>query len=148
MSRLQACIGLVAILLVLFSPTGGFASELATLTGYVTDPSGLRIPQSRVQVTNIETNVSYAGETNDVGLYRVSNLPPGQYRLIIQKNGFKTVVKQDIDLHVQDGTIVIASARGVRQGWLEAAERAHAAGDDEPIGVDVGTHFDEREWRW
>ena len=102
MSRLQACIGLVAILLVLFSPTGGFASELATLTGYVTDPSGLRIPQSRVQVTNIETNVSYAGETNDVGLYRVSNLPPGQYRLIIQKNGFKTVVKQDIDLHVQD----------------------------------------------
>ena len=54
----------------------------------------------------------------------------------------------DVDLRVEDGTIVIAPAKGVRQGWLEAARRTHAAGEDEPIGADVATRFDEKDWRW
>lgn len=103
MSRLQAY---VAILLFLSFHSVVvphlFATELATLTGYVTDPAGLRIPQSHIQVTNIETNISYAGETNDAGFYRVSALPTGNYRVIVQKTGFKTIVKQAIELHVQD----------------------------------------------
>ncbi len=78
------------------------AGDLATLTGFVNDPSGLRSPHVKVQVTRLETNVSYYGETNEEGLYRVSGLPTGSYRLIVQKDGFKTIVKQGIDLHVQD----------------------------------------------
>lgn len=103
MSRLQARFisFSVYVSLLLFS-CAAFATELATLTGYVTDPSGLRISQSRIQATNIETNVSYSGETNDIGLYRISELPTGEYRLIVQKTGFKTVVKATIELHVQD----------------------------------------------
>jgi hypothetical protein len=78
------------------------ADELATLTGFLTDPKGFRVPAAKVQVTNIETNVSYSSETNDEGLYRVPGIPAGTYRIIIQKTGFKTVVKQGVELHVQD----------------------------------------------
>ncbi len=54
----------------------------------------------------------------------------------------------DVDLRVEDHTIVIAPARSARKGWAEAAERMRAAGDDEGIGTDVGTAFEEDEWRW
>jgi len=93
----------VCCLALLFLSSGtALASELAELTGYISDPTGARVSHCRVQVTNVETNVSYFGETNDVGLYRISALPVGNYRVIIQRTGFKTIVKQDIELHVQD----------------------------------------------
>src|SRR6266700_2922942 len=78
------------------------ADELATVTGYVTDPGGLRIPGAKVQATNVETNVSYGGESNGEGLFRIAGLPTGTYRVQVQKTGFKTIVKQGLDLHVQD----------------------------------------------
>ena len=55
---------------------------------------------------------------------------------------------EEVDLRVEDGTIVIAPAKQVRAGWAAAARRMHAAGDDQPIGLDVGTRFDEEEWSW
>ncbi len=91
----------LAVLLLLSCGTA-FASELAELTGYVSDPTGARVPHCRIQVTNVDTNISYLGDTNDVGLYRISAIPVGNYRVIVQKAGFKTVVKQGIELHVQD----------------------------------------------
>ncbi len=53
----------------------------------------------------------------------------------------------EIDLRVEDGTIVIAPARQVRGGWADAAQQMHAAGEDEPLGLGTGTRFD-KEWRW
>jgi len=55
---------------------------------------------------------------------------------------------EEVDLRVDDGTIVIAPAKQVRGGWSEAAREMHAAGEDEPLGLEVGTRFDEEEWRW
>src|SRR6267378_284067 len=97
-SRAVLCVSLFIVMCGGVAP----ADELATLTGFVNDPTGLRTPHVKVQVTRLETNVSYYGETNEEGLYRVSGLPTGSYRLIVQKDGFKTIVKQGIDLHVQD----------------------------------------------
>ena len=50
----------------------------------------------------METNVVFPGETNAEGLYNIPNLPPGTYRVIVQKFAFRTVVKPDVELHVQD----------------------------------------------
>src|SRR5262245_746884 len=97
----------VALFLCLFavwsSVTDSFAAgPTATLTGRVTDTTGAVIAGVKVEVTNVETNVVYRGETNDQGLYHIPNLPPGIYRVLIQKFAFRTVVKPDIELHVQD----------------------------------------------
>jgi hypothetical protein len=57
--------------------TGSFlAGPTATLTGRVTDTSGGVIAGVKVEATNVETNVVFAGETNAEGLYNVPNLPP------------------------------------------------------------------------
>ena len=76
------------------------AGPTATLTGRVTDPSGAVIPGVKVEATNIETNVTFPSETNAEGLYNIPNLPPGTYRIIVQKFAFQSIVKPDVELHV------------------------------------------------
>ncbi|MCI0718418.1 MAG: TonB-dependent receptor [Acidobacteria bacterium] len=79
-----------------------FASASATITGRVTDQQELVVPGAQVRATNILTNIHYAGETNDDGFYRIPNLPPGEYRVIVQKDGFASIAKPGVELHVQD----------------------------------------------
>jgi len=79
-----------------------FAGPTATLTGRVTDTRGGIIAGVSVEATNVETNVVFTSETNGSGLYNIPNLPPGTYRVIVRKFAFRIVVKQDVELHVQD----------------------------------------------
>ncbi len=78
------------------------AGPTATLTGRVTDTSSAVIAGVKVEATNVETNVTFPGETNAEGLYTIPNLPPGTYRVIVQKFAFRTIVKPDVEVHVQD----------------------------------------------
>ena len=78
------------------------AGPTATLTGRVTDPSGSVIAGVKVEATNVETNVSFRTETNEEGLYTIPNLPPGTYRVVVQQPAFRTILKPDVELHVQD----------------------------------------------
>jgi hypothetical protein len=94
---------IVAITLV-FSIAGILQAQSvnATLTGRITDPSKSVIADAKVTATNINTRIDYEGTTNDAGIYRVANLLPGTYRMQIEKPGFKTVIKPEMILHVQD----------------------------------------------
>ncbi len=74
----------------------------ATVAGQVTDSSGRVVPGVQVTFTNLNTNITYNGQTDGQGSYRVSALKPGLYRANISKEGFASIVKGDIELHVQD----------------------------------------------
>src|SRR5713226_7209609 len=78
------------------------ADELAAVTGLVTDPNGRSVPGVTVILTNLATNVGSRTVTNDQGIYRVPSLQPGIYRMTLDKDGFKSVVKSGVELHVQD----------------------------------------------
>jgi len=77
-------------------------STNASITGYITDPTKAVIVGAKVIAINVDTNVRYEATTNNVGSYDLPNLPPGSYRIEVEKPGFKTVVKSDVILHVQD----------------------------------------------
>src|SRR6185503_796786 len=79
-----------------------FASPTATVTGRVTDSLGGVLAGAQVEVTNVETNTISRTKTSNLGLYRVPNLPPGYYRVIVRMFGFRTMVKPGLKLHVQD----------------------------------------------
>jgi hypothetical protein len=74
----------------------------ATVTGQISDQSGRLVPDATVVFTNINTGVPYTTRTNAEGIYSLPTLQPGVYRANITKDGFKSIVKADIEVHVQD----------------------------------------------
>jgi hypothetical protein len=96
----QLCLRL--LLLTLCVSTCSIAqSTNATISGQVTDPSGRVILDADVEILNEATGVDFTNRTNGSGIYTVSILPPGQYRVQISKVGFKTLIKPGIVLNVQ-----------------------------------------------
>jgi hypothetical protein len=77
-------------------------STNGTINGRVVDPSNGVIVGADILVINDVTGVQYSGKTNGDGIYVVPSLPPGPYRLQVSKAGFKTIIKPDIVLNVQD----------------------------------------------
>src|ERR1700680_4748550 len=93
----------LAVLFVLCSAGPLYAqSTSATLTGYITDPSKAVIADAKVIAINIGTDIRYEAKSDNAGSYYITNLPPGTYRIEVEKAGFKTAVKSDVVLHVQD----------------------------------------------
>jgi len=81
-------------------------STNATISGQVVDPSGRAIPDADIEILNEATGVPYTNRTNASGIYSVSILPPGQYRVQVSKVGFKTIIKPDVVLNVQSAVAV------------------------------------------
>jgi hypothetical protein len=77
-------------------------STNASLTGRVTDASKALIVGADVSAIATDTNIRRTSETNNVGEYFLTNLPPGHYRIEVAKAAFKTLVKPDVILNVQD----------------------------------------------
>lgn len=73
----------------------------ATISGVVVDPAGRVIPGAAIEIVNDATGVHYSSETNGAGIYSVTILPPGQYRVQVSKIGFKTLITPGIILNVQ-----------------------------------------------
>lgn len=79
-----------------------FTFSTATLTGRVTDSNAAAIVGVKVDANNIDTNLTFSTVTNDEGIFVIPNLLPGRYRVFVSKDGFQTIVKPDVVLHVQD----------------------------------------------
>ena len=57
-------------------------------------------------------------------------------------------LREEVEVHVQEGAVVISSPRRARAGWAEAARHMRARGDDRLLDQPTRTQFDEKEWRW
>jgi hypothetical protein len=75
-------------------------SNLATIQGTISDPSGAAIVDAQVSVTNAGTNVTVESHTNSSGIYVVPFLQPGIYTLTAKQNGFETSTQNNVALHV------------------------------------------------
>jgi Carboxypeptidase regulatory-like domain/TonB dependent receptor len=91
-----------ALAVVLCSPILRAQSTNASIAGRVTDPSKALIVGAKVATVSSGTGFRYEAVTNGSGEYYLTNLPPGSYRIEIEKVGFKKLIKPDVFLHVQD----------------------------------------------
>src|ERR1700724_941968 len=78
----------------------------AMITGFITDQSKGAMVDVRIDVINLDTNIHHPSTTNNDGSYTTTNLPPGNYKIEVEKQGFKSIVKPDIVLHVQDAIAI------------------------------------------
>ena len=72
----------------------------ASITGTVKDPSGAVIAGSNVKATSVESGRELTTVSNEVGIYNLTGLPPGQYTVSVEASGFKRVVTNVITLDV------------------------------------------------
>ncbi len=63
--------------------------EQAAITGTVTDSTGAVVPGARITITNTRTGVVAETETNAEGHYTRPYLHPGEYELVVAKDGFE-----------------------------------------------------------
>jgi hypothetical protein len=73
-----------------------------SITGRVTDPSKATVAEAKVVDLNLGTNFRYESTTNAAGEYTLTNLPPGTYRIEVEKPAFKKLIQPGVALHVQD----------------------------------------------
>src|SRR5713226_2315094 len=82
----------IALAVLLCSANVTMGQEVtATITGTATDPSGAAIAGAKVTAKSVERGITYTAETNESGLYRISQLPVGSYELKVEKTGFASL---------------------------------------------------------
>ncbi len=78
-----------------------FAQTFGEITGEVRDPSGAMVAGATVTLTNVGTNAARITESNDVGIYAFPAVPPGQYTIKAEKQGFKAYTRTGIQIQVE-----------------------------------------------
>ena len=75
-------------------------AQTAEVSGLISDPSGLPVPNAAVNVQRRETGATRRAVSNQQGLYSVPALPPGTYDVAIEATGFKSLHQNGIFLEV------------------------------------------------
>src|SRR5262245_24782233 len=70
------------------------------IQGAVTDPTGAAVPGAKVEVRNLDTNLTRNLDTDESGRFAFLQLPPGRYALTASKAGFATIVQRNLELTV------------------------------------------------
>ncbi|MFN0086952.1 MAG: carboxypeptidase regulatory-like domain-containing protein [Blastocatellia bacterium] len=77
------------------------AQTTGEITGVITDSSGAAVNGASVTVSNMATGATRKVTTNSGGVYSFPSLMPGGYTLKVEHTGFKTAVRDSLQLEVQ-----------------------------------------------
>jgi hypothetical protein len=76
------------------------AQTTAQITGTITDAQDAAVPGATVVVTSVDTSIAQTSKTNALGVYTVSFLKPGPYRIDISATGFRPLSRTGVVLEV------------------------------------------------
>lgn len=94
----------------LLVPTASFGQTFyGSMVGSITDNTGSTIPQASVTLTNLGTSERKVLQTDDTGNYQFVNLAPGQYRIEVEKSGFRRLTREPIAVEVQSAVRIDVS---------------------------------------
>ena len=104
---MKRAVSLIGIMIVCaFSSLDVWAQATAQIGGTVRDMSGAVLPGVEVTATQTETGIARNTVTNETGLYVLSNLPLGPYKVEAALTGFRTFVQMGIVLQVNSGPVI------------------------------------------
>jgi hypothetical protein len=76
-------------------------TTFGSVVGTVTDPTGAVVPGVKVTLANLGTNAKQVTTTNSAGIYEFVNILPGDYRLYVEKAGFKRFTRSPVVVQTQ-----------------------------------------------
>ncbi len=99
-SRRLWTIALCAVFILASGPWLLGQSTFGAISGTVTDPSGASITDAQVTLTSLGTGEKRTQPTNGDGIYQFVNIIPGNYRIDVEKQGFKKTTQTLIQIQV------------------------------------------------
>src|SRR5216683_2433381 len=109
--KFNRVLGLLVILLIPFAVSAQVSG--GTISGKVTDSTGALIPGAQVAIRNTATGVTTSLVANEEGVYRGSNLLPGDYEITASAPNFTSFLQKGVTLTVgADLTIDLKLAAG------------------------------------
>jgi hypothetical protein len=91
---------LLSLGLILGVSSGLAQTATSSLYGEVTDPQGAAVVGAKVTVTNLGTDVVRTDTTDSSGRFNFTSLAPGRYKLQVEMPGFRTAVRDNLELLV------------------------------------------------
>jgi Carboxypeptidase regulatory-like domain/TonB dependent receptor len=95
--RWQRALGLCCVLLLSSAPLGA-QTYFASFTGTTVSSDGQPVADAEVVATNVQTQVTYTAKSNSEGLYTITSLPIGTYKIRAQAQGFQAYETNEIPL--------------------------------------------------
>jgi hypothetical protein len=139
-ARLLCC---MFAILVLTSLHVCYGQDVSGMTGAVTDPSGAALSGATVTLKNTATGQQYTATTNAQGVYRFSEVPPGEgYTATFSASGFSAVTVSAIYLQVATIRTQNASLKVGNQ-----AQEVQVTASNSEVTIDtttatIGNNFD------
>ncbi|MGO9939586.1 MAG: TonB-dependent receptor domain-containing protein [Terracidiphilus sp.] len=114
-------------------------SETATIRGVITDQTGAVVPGAAVRLLDTDRGTALEAMTGAEGSYILVNVYPGNYRLEVEKSGFKLIRVSGITVNVLDSlernfTLDVGSAS---ESVNVTAETAHVDTTDGTVSTVV-----------
>lgn len=123
----------------LFSPLSRPQDFRGSIVGEVADTSGARIPSAKIVARSLQTPFERQATSNAEGEFRLADLPPGPYRLIVSAPGF-TDATSDVSAvvsSVQDVSVTLKPAPVQQSVTVEGQASSITT---EPIDITSAVH--------
>jgi hypothetical protein len=103
-------------LLAIFSLPACLWAQTASIGGTTTDTTGAAVPNAKITAQNVDTGETQTAQTDESGVYRITNLNPGVYDVRIEHPSFNTVLYSQIPLSVDqvltlDAKLTVSAVR-------------------------------------
>jgi len=115
----------------------------ATLSGVVTDQTGAVIPGAGIAVISIAQGFQRTSATNDEGIFVVPLLPPGNYTVKAEHDGFTPAEFRDVILNVNDQRTIKISLKvgSVANQSVDVLDSPALIDESPAVGTTVDRQF-------
>ena len=129
----------VAAVLIVGRPVSAQFGGSGSIQGTVQDASKAALPGATVTATNLATEVVTTRQTTEAGVYVLSPLAPGTYRVSVTLMGFETVVRDGVvvDALAVVGLNLTLPVAGVKQEVVVTGETPQLSTADARLGQTI-----------
>jgi Carboxypeptidase regulatory-like domain/TonB dependent receptor len=140
--RCSYCAYLFSLLLfTLFSTAGLAQNPRGSLRGMVQDSSGAAVPSAKIVVQAVDSSLQRETTSDDRGEFRIEDLPPGTYHLVVNAKGFAEA-RSDVKVAVSSvrEMTVRLKLQGLQQSVTLDEDGGPSSITDQSIDVTSAVH--------